>query len=150
MYGAAVAPALRSVFGVLLALAVSAPVLLDAERDSFPFSTYPMFARVLNKPHLVYAEGYRGRGQVTRLPPELVANDEPMQAMRTLKLTAKEGKAALKALCAQIAARVARDRRYGEVRRVHIVRAEFDPIRYFEAEPAPEQSERLVQCSVAR
>lgn len=150
MYGAAVAPGLRSVFGVVLALGVAAPVLRDAERDSFPFSTYPMFARVLDKPHLVYAEGWRGRGPATRLPPEMVANDEPMQAMRTLKLTAKEGKVALKALCAEIAARVARDSRYREVRRVRIVRAQFDPIGYFEDAPAPEQSERLVQCTVPR
>lgn len=144
------APALRSLFGVALALAVAAPVLRDAQHDSYPFSTYPMFARVLNKPRLVYAEGVGDAGEATRLPPAMVANDEPMQAMRTLRLTADAGKRALKRLCATIAGRVAAEPRYATLRQVRVVRAQFDPIDYFESGPTPESRENLVQCPVKR
>jgi hypothetical protein len=84
------------------------------------------------------------------LPPELVANDEPMQAMRTLKLTANEGPDALARLCVQIAQRTGQERRFADVRRVRISRARFDPLRYFEANaPVPER-EVLTECRVRR
>lgn len=144
------APGPRSLFGVALALAVAAPLLRDAHDDSYPFSTYPMFARALSKPRLTYAEGLSGDGRTTRLPPRMVGSDEPMQAMRTLKLSADGGKRSLKRLCATMAERVAAEPAYAELRQVRIVRAQFDPVRYFEAETTPENSEKLVQCSVKR
>ena len=142
--------ALRMSLAVVVVLGSASPVLKDANHDSYPFSTYPMFARPLHKPWLVYAEGVVGRGRAVRLPPELVANDEPMQAMRTLKLSAKAGPAALQRLCTSIAQRVARSSEHGAVRRVRIVGAVFDPIRYFEAEAAGEDEQRLAQCTVRR
>ncbi|RYZ04218.1 MAG: hypothetical protein EOO73_24330 [Myxococcales bacterium] len=144
------ATGLRSLFGVALALAVAAPVLRDAEADSYPLSTYPMFARVLNQPRLTFAEGVSAAGLATRLPPRIVGSDEPMQAMRTLKLTADGGKRALKRFCAVMAERVAAEPAFAELRQVRIMRAQFDPIRYFEAGPLPENSEKLAQCSVKR
>lgn len=142
--------AVRSLLGVALVLATAAPLLRDARHDSFPFSTYPMFARVLTRPLLTYAEGLTRSGRAVRLPPELVANDEPMQAMRTLKLTAKEGEQALEQLCGAIAERTARSPAHRQVLRVRIARASFDPLRYFETDaPAPEQ-ESLVECRVKR
>lgn len=143
-------PALRSVFGVALALAVAAPLGRDARDDSYPFSTYPMFARVLDKPRLTYAEGVGGGGHATRLPPIMIGSDEPMQAMRTLKLTADAGKRALKRLCASIAERVAAEPSYASLRQVRVVRAQFDPVRYFEEAATPEHTEKLVQCPVKR
>lgn len=142
--------AVRIFLAVIVVLGSAAPVLKDANQDSYPFSTYPMFARPLLRPRLVYAEGVLGGGKSVRLPPELVANDEPMQAMRTLKLSANEGPAALRRLCASIASRVARSQQHGAVRRVRIVAAVFDPIRYFEVEPAGEDEQRLMQCAVRR
>lgn len=144
------AAALRSLFGVGLALAVAAPLFRDAEEDSYPFSTYPMFARVLTKPRLTYAVASSKNGQVTRLPPRIVGTDEPMQAIRTLRLAAEGGKRSLKQLCAAMAERVAADPAYAELRQVRILRAQFDPIAYFETGPVPENSEKLVQCGVKR
>lgn len=133
-----------------MVLACAAPLLRDPRHDSYPFSTYPMFARTLQRPQLTFAEGLLRSGNAVRLPPELVANDEPMQAMRTLKLTAGEGPEALARLCSAIAARTATDARYAEVRRVRISRARFDPLRYFESDaPAPER-EPLSECRVRR
>jgi hypothetical protein len=109
-----------------------------------------MFARILQRPLLTFAEGLTKSGAAVRLPPELIANDEPMQAMRTLKLTASEGPQALKRLCSAIAERAARTPRFAEIRRVRIARARFDPLRYFEPDaPAPER-EPLVECKVRR
>jgi hypothetical protein len=141
---------LRAIFGVALVLGSAAPLLRDARHDSYPFSTYPMFARILQRPQLTFAQGLRRSGPAVRLPPELVANDEPMQAMRTLKLTASAGPDALARLCATIAERASLQPRFADVRRVRIARARFDPLRYFENDaPAPE-SETLVECRVRR
>jgi hypothetical protein len=142
--------AVRMSLAVLLVVGSATPVLKDANRDSYPFSTYPMFARPLQRPRLVYAEGQLGRGKFVRLPPELIANDEPMQAMRTLKLSANEGPEALQRLCASIASRVAQSAELTGVRRVRIVAAVFDPVRYFEIEPASDDKQRLMQCTVRR
>jgi hypothetical protein len=140
----------RAIFGVAVVLASAAPLLRDARHDSYPLSTYPMFARTLQRPQLTFADGLTRSGEARRLPPQLVANDEPMQAMRTLKLTANAGPEALARLCATIAERVTRDPRYADVRRVRIGSARFDPLRYFEADaPAPD-AQTLVECRVRR
>jgi hypothetical protein len=150
LYGSAVLRDWRSVFGLLLVLAVVAPVLRPATADSYPLSTYPMFARVLDKPRLTVAEGVTEAGRTVRLPPEMVANDEPMQAMRTLRLSGNRDLRERKALCRQIASRVAATLDFSEVTQVRIVRAQFDPLRYFEGVAQPERAERLVQCPVKR
>lgn len=142
--------ALRMSLALVVVLGSAAPILRDASHDSYPFSTYPMFARPLQRPRLVYAEGWLGHGKAVRLPPQLVANDEPMQAMRTLRLSANDGPVALERLCASIAERVARSPEHAAVRRVRIVAAVFDPVRYFESEAASEDKQRLMQCTVRR
>jgi len=140
----------RAIFGVALVLASVAPLLRNAEHDSYPLSTYPMFARTLGKPLLTFAEGLSQRGEAVRLPPEIVANDEPMQAMRTLKLTAKRGGEALSRLCVEIAERTARDPDFARVRRVRIARARFEPLRYFEPDAPMPEREVLAECKVRR
>ena len=136
---------------IALILATLAPSLRSAPfaDDSYPFSTYPMFARTMTKRAIVFAEG-SGTGNPTRLGPQFVANDEPMQAQRTLNNAAKSGAPALRSLCARIAERVAKSVPLSGVRRVRIVRALFDPIRYFEVGAEPEQREVLSQCRVRR
>jgi hypothetical protein len=129
-------------------VATATPLLRSARDDSYPFSTYPMFARVLDKPELTVALGVTASREVLRLPPRMVANDEPMQAMRTLRQAANDDRRALKALCASIAARVALAPELSEVRQVRVVRARFDPLTYFEGAPEPERAQRLVQCRV--
>jgi hypothetical protein len=133
----------------LLALVASA-LLRPAGDDSYPISTYPMFARVIEHPWLTLAEGVDDTGGALRLPPAIVASDEPMQAMRTLRLTAEQGRRALRQLCARIAERVTRSQRFNAVRRVRIVRARFDPLAYFEGKATPEDTQNLTSCRVAR
>jgi hypothetical protein len=142
---------LALIVGIALTLATLSPSLRSAPfaDDSYPFSTYPMFARTMTKRVIVFAEG-TGTPSPKRLGPELVANDEPMQAQRTLSNAAKSGTPALRVLCARIAERVASSTELKDVRRVRIVRALFDPVRYFEVAAEPEQREVLSQCRVRR
>lgn len=142
---------LALLIAISLTLATLAPSLQSQPfaDDSYPFSTYPMFARKMSKRVIVFAEGV-GSAEPTRLGPELVANDEPMQAQRTLRKAASAGAPALRALCARIAERVAASDRLAAIRRVRIVQASFDPIRYFQDDAAPEQREVLSHCRVRR
>jgi hypothetical protein len=144
------AEALRMVLAVLLLVLVASPVLRDATDDSFPLSTYPMFARLIERPWLTIAQGEDAKGARQSLPPEVVASVEPMQAMRTLLLAARQGRRPLSRLCAQIAKRVVASPRHAAVQRVHIVRARFNPLTYFERAPQPEQVEALTTCKVSR
>lgn len=135
---------------VVVLVLVASPLLRAANDDSYPLSTYPMFARVIDHPWLTLAEGVDDAGGRLRLPPEIVASDEPMQAMRTLRVTADQGRRALRQLCAHIAERVARNQRFAAVRRVRIMRARFNPLTYFDGEPTPEDTENLTSCKVPR
>jgi hypothetical protein len=143
---------LALLLGVGFALAVLEPTLRKQPfaEDSFPFSTYPMFARALDKRVIVFAEGLGSGAKAVRLGPELVANDEPMQAQRTLRRAAADGSPALRKLCRRIAERVAADPALAEIQRVRIARSEFEPLRYFEAGAAPPERELLQQCRVRR
>lgn len=138
----------RSLFGLLIVVATATPLLRSARNDSYPLSTYPMFGRALDKPDLTVAVGITTLGQELRLPPEMVATDQPMQAMRTLRQAGNGDRRTLKALCASIAARVAGAPAFSQVVTVRIVRARFDPLTYFEGSPKPERAQRLTSCSV--
>jgi hypothetical protein len=123
------------------------PLLRSPSADSFPFSTYPMFARPRERPTLYFAEGVTRAGDVVPIPPELVANGPVMQAMQTLA-QAQEGAAKAKELCRRIAGRVKATPRLADVRRVQLVSARFDPIAYFERGPSRDEERVLQRCSV--
>lgn len=124
------------------------PVLKVATDDSFPFSTYPMFAERRERPTLFFAEGVTAERKTVPLPPELVANGPVMQALGTLSRAAAQGPDATKQLCERIATKVAATSSMSAVRRVQLVSARFDPIRYFEVGPEPEARQVLQRCRV--
>lgn len=128
---------------------VAAPGFGDPSDDSYPLSTYPMFARRRGKPTLSFVEGVTDEGTV-RLPPGVVAHNEIMQAAATVKRAVHAGPAALEQLCTRIAADVAHDDDYPGVRAVAIVSARFDPIRYFSEGPIPEERVEHFRCVVPR
>ncbi|MBZ0237058.1 MAG: hypothetical protein K8M05_32310 [Deltaproteobacteria bacterium] len=107
---------------VAMLLAVAYPLRRDpAYGDSFPLSTYPMFA--FQRPHARVAIDYviaTGPGDARRhVPPELVANHEVMQALMTIRRAVQSGKAST--LCAEVAARAARDRRFDAMDTIQVV-----------------------------
>jgi hypothetical protein len=135
-------------FGVGMVALVAAPGFGDPDADSYPFSTYPMFARPRDKPWLTIAEGVDAQGRALRLPPSVVAHDEVMQAAATLRRAVQGGPVALERLCAHIAGELQRDAAHGSVRQVRIVGARFDPLRYFSEGPLPEAREVYFACPV--
>lgn len=140
------------IVGSGMALAVLAPCLAASPfaDDSFPLSTYPMFARVIEKRVIVFADGVTSDTESQRLGPELVANDEPMQAQRTLRLASRSGRKALRTLCGRIAERVAQKSELATVSRVRIGQGVFDPVKYFEGDGTPESRQVLIECKVRR
>lgn len=136
--------------GLSVVAAVIAPVFADASYDSYPFSTYPMFARRRIKPLLYFVEGAPRRGAPVRLPPEFVANEEVMQAAASVRRAVEGGPDAMERLCERVARRVTESGReeHRGVRRVRIVGARFDPLTYFTVEPVPEERTELFTCKV--
>jgi hypothetical protein len=134
-------------WGLGVVLAAALPVLRTPQNDGFPFSTYPMFAAPRSKETLLVAEGITADGRVA-IPPSYVANGPVMQAMGTLLQAQAQGPAALRQLCADIALRVPQAPALRGVRRVQIVSATFDPIRYFQEGPEPEARKVLQRCRV--
>lgn len=137
-------------FGLGVVALTASPGFRPPRRDSYPLSTYPMFARARDKPWLSFVEGVDARGAAQRLPPALVAHDEVMQVAATVRRAVEAGPAALAPFCAGIAARVAASPDARDVVLVRIVRAQFDPIRYFVEGPTPEAREVHAECPAAR
>jgi len=111
-----------SLVSLTLLLAVAYPLLRDpVYGDSFPLSTYPMFA--FKRPQARVAMDYviaTGPNDARRhVPPELVANHEVMQALMTIRRAVQSGHAAT--LCAEVAARAARDHRFDAMDTIAVV-----------------------------
>jgi hypothetical protein len=134
-----------AVSALVIALVLS-PLGWEASRDSFPLSSYPMFAHGRRSPvlHAVYAITTDAGGERTYVPPHLVANREVLQARAVLDRAARGGKKAAVALCREIAGRVDPS----GAAQVTILRGKHDAIRYFESgELGTEQV--LARCPVA-
>jgi hypothetical protein len=138
------------VVGLGVVIAAALPMFRSAQRDSFPLSTYPMFARVLDKPYVSFVERVDDRRRAHRLDPELVASDEVMQAYRTIKRAVRQGPEAAEELCLSIAQRLAKRENGKKDVRLRIVRARFDPIAYFVDDAEPAQRKVIASCTVDR
>lgn len=128
------------------ALAVSAVVVSavlwplgwdDPNRDSFPISSYPMFAHDRRSSQLtaVYAVAIAADGQRRYVPPELVANREVLQARAVLDRAARGGKQGALLLCREVAGRIAAGQggaSFAATVEVQIMRGRHDAGRYFD------------------
>lgn len=136
----------------LLALTLS-PLARPPGYDSFPFSSYPMFAHgrkdASTRSHR--AIGLRQDGVQVALPPRMVGSDEVLQADATLRQAIRRGSKAVARLCRQIAQRVAADPSFVEVARVEVVTENYDAIAYFAGDTAPSGPiRRHGRCRVRR
>jgi len=96
---------------VALIGATVSPVLKNPNDDSFPLSTYPMFAwKRSTTITMEYVVGFTASGERWHLPPRAIGSSEPMQAKRILEGAAAGGLAGMRALCERAAARVTRFR----------------------------------------
>jgi hypothetical protein len=135
---------------VTMLAAVLWPLTRDPEReDSFPLSTYPMFAfdRRDARVALHYVVAVGPGGARRHVPPSLVANREPMQAMMTVRRAVEHGQQAR--LCAEVAGRVAHDGRFAAHDTVTIVFGDHRAIPYL-TQGVRGKETVLAQCAVPR
>lgn len=144
---AAVRRAVPLVVAVLAVLAVLAPMFRSPAVDSFPLSTYPMFAR--DRGDEAWLDTVVGRddgGAIVRLSPELISgSDEPVLAAASVSRALTAGTA--ETLCHRVAARVA-DSGRDEVQVVEVVSERHDLDRYEPDRPRERRSH--LRCAVPR
>jgi hypothetical protein len=135
--------------GLGMPLAVLSPIFSGAA-DSFPLSTYPMFARARGQPTLYTVVARVAGGREERLPPALLGSKEVLQAKVLIQRSVEAGPEALAQLCADTAARVAAAPAFGEAHSVAIVARQYDPLDYFVKGTAPLAEQRLFECALPR
>jgi hypothetical protein len=137
---------------ILIALVIE-PVLHRQPRDGFPFSHYPMFssARRAAEAEVVHAVGVTRGVERRPVPPRLVGTDEVLQARATIQQAIARGPAGARELCAVLAQRVALEageRGAGAAEVIEIRTDTYDPVGYFDGDPAPRTSQVHARCRV--
>jgi hypothetical protein len=138
--------------GVVVGLGATAAVLsplIGPDGDSFPISSYPMFARPRGQPTLYALTARSADGSARRVPPSALGSSEVLQAKVLIQRSVEQGPAAMRALCRDVAARVAAGAE-ADLRSIEIVRRRYDPIGYFVSGPTPIEEQRLARCAVPR
>ena len=121
-----------------------------SDKDSFPFSDYPMFSHGRPTPMLSidHALGVRPGGERVPLSPMVASgNREVMQSMMTIILALRSDGAGY---CAEVAQRVAREDDLADVEAVEIATSTWDTVRYFEEGPEPIRRVVHFRCPVPR
>lgn len=134
-------------------VAMAIPFTWPLSRDSFPLSNYPMFSRRMPEPELTlqYALGIEPDGARHHLPPELVANQEVLQARAVLARAVRQGPAAVAALCRLAAERVARaGAPFAAVTEVHIVTGTHDAVAFLTGADTTGRERVHGRCPVER
>ncbi len=132
------------VLGAVLAPAFRAPTY-----DSFPTSSYPMFARDRAREATVaHVVAISDDGRHRPIPPPLVANDEVLQAAATIHAALRRNKAMK--LCLDVAERVALDPDWTEFTWLEVTRDRYDVITYFEGETKPKGRDIRARCRIKR
>jgi hypothetical protein len=136
---------------VVAAVAVPGLRLLADGRDApdgFPLSTYPMFTRdpgrVVELPSVV---AVTSDGVVERLSPETIAGtDQVIQAGVTVGQAVRDGSAAARALCREVAGRIDADG--SDVTTVAVVVERHDAVAWSAGDREPLDSRTVADCPV--
>lgn len=130
----------------LFTLAVFAPTLF-AWNDSFPLSTYPMFAKHRGRPEMVKLVATTAEGSLP-VRPELLGTGEVLQAKVLLERIAVGSAAARRKFCEQTAERLSALPEAAAWQEIRLVRVKFDPIDYFYNGAQPMSEKVLNRCSM--
>lgn len=119
---------------------VLSPLLREPTSDTYPLSTYPMFAADRGAMHQIATAVERlPGGEIARLSPEIIAgSDEVILAAVTVQRALANGEG--DALCAEIAARL------GTGRAVEVRRETVDVVAVIAADAAPRHVEVEATC----
>ncbi len=135
---------------IAVSLALLAAVLwpLVAQKDSFPFSNYPMFSFPRDRDSTVnVAIGFGADGQPVTLSPESIAgSDQVIHAARAVGDAVRSD--AAPALCEEIARRVAAGST--PAASIEIVTETFDVVDWFDGDTEPDQRVVHARCEVRR
>jgi hypothetical protein len=131
---------------LLASIVVTAwPMFRPLEEDSFPLSTFPMFARHRGTPVMHQFVGIEGDGTRVRITPELVGTSEVLQAKAVIDRAARSKKRSA-ALCRVLANHSEDHTEFRNVRSFELYRVKFDPVRYFTEGPEPIEQKLLYKC----
>jgi hypothetical protein len=128
-------------------VAVLSPLFTGAA-DSFPLSTYPMFAQARGQPTLYTVVARAVSGREERLSPALLGSKEVLQAKVLIQRSVEAGPEALAQLCEDTAARVVAAPEFAEARSVAIVARQYDPLDYFLKGPVPIAEQDIFECAL--
>jgi len=128
--------------------AVFAPTALGRP-DSFPLSTYPMFAKHRGQPEIVKLVAVTNAGEVA-VPPHVLGTGEVLQAKVLLGQVARKSSKRRLTFCKQTASRVASMPLAAEWRELRLLLVRHDPIEYFESGEAPLSQRELARCPVRK
>jgi hypothetical protein len=124
---------------------VASPLWGAFAGDSFPISTYPMFATTRStEAKLTYVLLVNDAGDEWTPPPDAIASNQVLQAQETLRQALRQGDGATAALCERIAQRV---RGAGAIS-VKIVTSTYDAFRYARGDYEPIVSQVNGTCRV--
>jgi hypothetical protein len=127
-------------------LAVFAPTVFGRP-DSFPLSTYPMFAQHRGQPKMTKLVALTAKG-VVPVRPELLGTGEVLQAKVLLEQIAGESGAQRQKFCARTAERLSKLSETADWRELELVRVKYDPIDYFYNDARPVSEKVLTRCPV--
>ena len=140
------------VVSAVLIGAVAYPFAWQSREDSFPLSTYPMFSGRMATPEvsIPYALGIEANGKRHHLQPDLVANDEVLQARAVLERAVAGGSAEAGRLCSSIARRVAKRNSLRDVTMVRVVTGRHDAVAYLTGKDRTGAESVHAMCPVGR
>jgi hypothetical protein len=140
-----------AISAILLAAMIEPAFRSDPDRDSYPFSTYPMFTHRRGRTNSVSAAiAVHADGSEARVPPSYVANAETMQAFYTLARAVNHGGAEARALCESIAEhlRAETSGALAHAVRVELITESVDAIDYLGGRQKPFDRRVHARCSV--
>jgi hypothetical protein len=139
-----------AVVSIVLIGAVLTPIARSPDDDSFPLSTYAMFATPRPRsPTFHYALGETFHGERRILSPELIGTTEILQAGAMIELALAAGPQETQALCERIAARVAADPDRADIVAIRIVSGTHEALPYLTRDVIGREGERR-RCRVER
>jgi hypothetical protein len=133
----------------IMLMAVVSPALRAPHDDSFPLSTYPMFAHRRGRENdVTRVLAFAKDESSVPVPPRYVANAETMQAFYTIERAAEAGPEQARALCESIAQRLqdAPSPELSQAVRVELVTERVDAIDYLAGRARPFGRRVHAQC----
>ena len=139
-----------AVVTIALIGATLSPLLRKPVDDSYPLSTYPMFAwKRPTKLTMSYAIGETATGQRRYLTPRVVGSGEVLQARAIVERAASRGGKELAAFCQKVAANVAQIDFFDDVTRIRVMSGTHDSIEFLIEHKLGTEFERM-KCEVKR